>query len=291
MRPLPGPQLPWPPNRRPLSVVSFANSVATLQMPAREDRSEGTYVEVLADLLSGAGVPTVPHLESRWFDFLHRAMREYEQRIRVHAPDVVVVQFGLNEYQPWLAPVWWIRHLLVQGQASTRVAKRYRRHVAKRLWVWTRNYRRRAAPIVGMRTWQTTPSRFEGHLRRLLRNVRVESRPLVLVLDIDAPNDKLEHFMPGMKKRHAVYQELIERIVYEQLDDEVRLVKVSEITGPLGQDAMPDGMHWTPQVHHQVGQVLAEEVLAWLRRRGSADQRVQPGLDAVDDAVERPAQR
>jgi lysophospholipase L1-like esterase len=266
--PLPGPQLPWPTARRPLSVVAVANSVATMQLPSRTDRAQGSYIEVLADLLTGEGVPTVPHLESRWFDFLHRAMRDYEARVRAHAPDVVIVQFGLNEYQPWLVPVWLIRHLLVQNQAATRTAKAYRRLVAPRLWKAVRGYRRRAAPLVGIRTWQVTPVRFEGQLHRLLHNVRIEARPLVLVLDIDAPNDKLEHFLPGMGRRHAIYQELLAKVVAQQQDDEVRLIRVSELTSALGADAMLDGMHYSPSTHEAVGRLLAGEVLDWLRQRG-----------------------
>jgi lysophospholipase L1-like esterase len=266
-RSLPGPQLPWPAERRPLSLVAFGNSVASLIMPAREDRSQGTYLEVMADVLAAEGVPTVVHQESTWFEFLHRAMRDYERRVRSHAPDVVVVQFGLNEYQPWLLPVWAVRHLLVKNQAVTRTAKAYRRWAAPRLWRWVRQYRRWAAPKVGLRTWQTTPRRFEGHLRRLLRSLHVEGRPLVLVLDIDAPDARLEHFLPGMARRHAVFQELIERVVEEQQDPMVRLVRVSEITAALGPGAVPDGMHYTPETHQAVGERLADEVVRWLKER------------------------
>lgn len=266
--PLPGPQLPWPAQRRPLSVVAFGNSVASLMLPARTDRSQGTYAEVMADVLSGHGVPTIPHQESRWFDFLHRAMRDYESRVRAHVPDVVVVNFGLNEYQPWLLPIWVVRTLLVQNQAVTRTAKAYRRWVAPKLWKWVRAYRRRAARYTGLRTWQTTPRRFEGQLRRLMRNLLVDGRPLVLVMDIDTPNDKLEHFLPGMKARRQVFQEILERVVEEQADTNFRLVRVSEITDAIGEFAMYDGMHYTSATHHAVGERLAEEVLRWLHERG-----------------------
>lgn len=268
--PLPGPQLPWPVQRRPLSVVAFGNSVATMQLPPRSDRAQGTYVEVLADLLAAEGVPAVPHLESRWFDFLHTAMREYESRVRVHSPDVLIVQFGLNEYQPWLVPVWLTRHLMVQNQAATRTAKTYRRLVAPRLWRAVRGYRRRVAPLVGMKTWQLTPHRFAGHLTRLLHNVRFEARPLVLVLDLDRPGGVLEHFLPGMRERHAVYQQVIARVVAEAQDPEVRLVRVSEITAGLGEGAMVDAMHYTPETHEAVGRALAAEVVTWLHDRGDA---------------------
>jgi lysophospholipase L1-like esterase len=261
--------LPWPQQRRPLSVVAFGNSVATLQLPPRTDRSQGTYVEVMADVLTGEGVPTLPHLESKWFDFLVHAVRDYERRIRTHAPDVVVVQFGLNEYQPWLVPVPVIRHLMVQNQAATRTAKAYRKFVAVRAWKAVRGYRRRVAPLVGMRTWQTTPRRFAKTLERFLRNVRLEARPLVLVLDIDHPGPVLQHFLPGIEKRHAVFQELIAQVVDEVADPEVRLVRVSEVTAALGPAAMTDSMHYTTDTHEVVGRVLADEVLRWLKERGS----------------------
>lgn len=267
---LPGPQLPWPEQRRPLSVVAFANSVATLMLPPRTDRGQGTYVEVLADLLAAEGVPAVPHLESEWFGFLVKAVRQYDRRVRAHSPDVVVVQFGLNEYQPWLLPVPVVRHLMVQNQAATRTARAYRRLVAPRAWRLVRGYRRRAAPLVGMRTWQTTPRRFARTLELFLRRVRFEARPLVLVLDLDVPGPLLEHFLPGVGARRAVFQDVIAQAVADAADPEVRLVRVSEITAALGEDAMADGMHYTAATHEQVGRVLADEVLSWLRERGGA---------------------
>jgi lysophospholipase L1-like esterase len=264
---LPGPRYPWPAQRRPLSVVAFGNSVATMQIPGRTDRSEGTYVEVLADVLSGEGVPTVPHLVSEWFSFLVRQVRDYEQTVRVHAPDVLVVQFGLNEYQPWLLPVPVVRHLMVQNQATTRTARAYRRLVAPRLWKVVRAYRRRVAGPVGQRTWQTTPRRFGRTLEQFVANVRREARPLVLVMDLDTPNDRLEHFLPGMRARHAVYQQVLADVVARIDDPDVRLVRVSELTAALGADALLDGMHYSPSTHEAVGRALADEVLTWLKER------------------------
>lgn len=261
-----GPQLPWPAGRRPLSVVAFGNSVTFLQLPARTDRAHGTYLEVLADDLTAAGVPVQTHLEGKWFDFVHRAVREYQSRVRPHSPDVVIVQFGLNEMQPWLAPVWLLRHLLQQDAAVGRVAVRYRRHVAKPLWRWLRTYRRWAAPLVGTSTWQLSPRRFAGHLRRIIRLTRLESRALVLVLDVDEPTGSLLHFLPGLERRREIFQQVIADVVASMNDPDVRLVHTSELTGD-DRGARPDGMHWTPQTHGEVGHRLAGEISAWLRER------------------------
>ena len=259
--------LPWPQDRRPLSVVVFGNSLPVLQMPARPDRESGVYLEVLADRLAAAGVPVSPHLEARWFDFLVDGMADYQSRVRAHVPDVLIVHYGLNEYQPWLVPIWLIRHFLRQQDAVVRPARAYRTHVSPRLWRQVRNFRRWAAPRVGLRTWQTTPGRFAGHLARLIQMARWELAPLVLVLDLDEPGELLEHFLPGVSTRREIFQRTLEQVVAQADDPDVRLVRVSAITSAMGAAAMPDGMHYTAAAHRAVGERLAEEVIGWLRER------------------------
>lgn len=263
-------QLLWPRRRRPLSVVVFGNSLPILQMPLRPDRESGVYLEILADRLAEEGVPVAAHLEGRWFDFLVDGMRDYQTRVRSHMPDVLIVHYGLNEYQPWIVPVWLIRHFLRQRDAVVQPARAYRKHVAPRLWRKVRNFRRWASPHVGLRTWQTTPHRFGGHLARLIRLARAEMAPLVLILDIDEPGELLQHFLPGLSERREVYQRTLEQVVREADDPDVRLVRVSEVTKALGPRSMPDGMHYTAEAHRAIGERLADDVMSWLRERARA---------------------
>src|SRR3954454_9656488 len=93
----------WVPDR-PLSVVVIGNSLTFDQVPPRTSHVQGTYGEVLRDELAAAGVPVTLHLEGRWFDFVSGALRRYESSVRAHVPDVVIVQYGLNESQPYLVP-------------------------------------------------------------------------------------------------------------------------------------------------------------------------------------------
>ncbi len=278
----------------------FGNSVASLLMPHRavseqDLRDAATYLEVLADRLAAAGVPVHPHLEAEWFDFLHRGIKDYQRRVRNHTPDVVIVQFGLNEMQPWIVPVWLIRHLLVRSRAVTRAARAYRGRVAAPLWREFRRLRRRAAPQVGTRTWQTTPAALRRPPRGPDPDDPAQSRPLVLVLDINPPGDVVEHFLPGTRERHAVFQRAIADAVTSFDSDDVRLVRSSRVCADLGPEALPDGMHLSAGAHRALGAHLAEEILAWLRRgarltrppaasrpshSASAGQRVQP-LDAA----------
>ena len=253
---------------RPLSVVVLGNSLAVLSIPQRTGRHDGTYAEVLRDLLTEAGQPVVLHNQARWFDFAVDALRRYEQTVRPGMPDVVVLQFGLNESQPWLLPVPVVRHFVTRHTSVTRTARAYREHVVPPVWKQVRSYRRWAAGKVGTRTWQTTPSRFEGAMRAIVRAVRYECRPLVLVCDVNAPGGVLRHFLPGMEERHAVVQDVLRRVVDGAADPDVRLVPTSAVVDQLGEEvALPDGMHLSPAGHAAVARMLAAEVAAWLAER------------------------
>ena len=248
----------------PLSVVTLGNSVAFMQVRHGDNSTMGTYSDVLAAELEAAGIPNTVALEGKWFDFIHKGVRDYETRVRPHRPNVLIVNYGLNESQPWLAPVWLVAHLLKKESATTKTGKFYRRNIADRLWKLVRKLRRLLAKRIGMLTWQCTPYRFERCLRRLILIARHERSCLVLVLDINPPGAMLTHFLPGQVERHAVYQQLIEKIVDDHKDPQVRLVRSSEICAKLGVDeSMPDGMHLSPAGHYVLGKELAAEVLAW----------------------------
>lgn len=249
---------------RPLSVVVLGNSVAVLSIPGRTGSDDGSYAEVLRDRLAAAGVPVRVALEGRWFDFAVKAFRRYEESVRAHLPDVVILQYGLNESQPWLLPVPVVRHLVTDHRVATRTGRRYREHVVAPVWRQVRAYRRWAAPKVGLRTWQTTPRRFGEVMRQLIRAVRYDTQALVLVLDVHEPGEVLQHFLPGMPERHAVVQRTLRETVDAFDDPEVRLVSVSAACAAAGPAASHDGMHLSPYGHRVVGDLLADEVLAWL---------------------------
>jgi lysophospholipase L1-like esterase len=252
---------------RPLSVVVLGNSLSVLSIPERTGASDGTYAEVLRDALADAGVPGRVALEGRWFDFAVKGFRRYQESVRAHLPDVLVLQYGLNESQPWLLPVPVVRHFVTDHQVATRTGRWYRDTVVPPVWKAVRGYRRWAAPRVGTRTWQTTPHRFGETMRQLIRAARYDGKPLVLVLDVNDPGGVLRHFLPGMEERHAVVQQVLRDVVAGFGDPEVRLVESSRICRELGDEASYDGMHYSPLGHRAVGEALAAEVLEWLGRK------------------------
>ena len=265
---------------RPLQLVVVGNSVTFVQVPGRDRHEDGSYGEVARDLLWRAGVPTTVHLEGRWFDFAHRARRRYQQTVRPHAPDVVSIQYGLNEAQPWLVPIRLVDHMLQRNVSTTRTNERYREHVVPRVWRAIRWFRRRTASHAP--TWQLTPYRFAASLVNLVFAIRIEQRSLVLLHDVGAPGELLEHFLPGVGARLARMDEVVAAVVDAFDDPDVRLVRSSTVVDRLGPErALLDGMHWSPPAHALVGRMLADEVLDF-RRRGPADVAVTRPANPVD---------
>lgn len=263
---------------RPLSLVVVGNSITFVQVPPRTRREEGTYGEVARDLLWDAGVPTTLQLQGRWFDFAHRARRRYEDTVRPHAPDVVSIQYGLNEAQPWLVPVRTLDHILRKNVATSRLAERYRDHVVPRVWRVIRWFRRQAAPHAP--TWQLAPHRFAAGLINLVFAIRIEQRSLVLLHDVGPPGGLLEHFLPGMAPRLEHMNGVVAAVVAAFDDPDVRLVRSSTVVEELGHErALRDGQHWSPAAHARVGAMLAEEILSW---------RAAPPADVVVRRPENP---
>lgn len=252
---------------RPLQVVVLGNSKTVLSIPERTGADDGLYAEVVRDRLAAAGVPVRVVLEGRWFSFAKVGFRRYEEAVRAHLPDVLVVHYGFNEAQPWLVPVPVVRHFMTQHTTTTKPGRLYRAKVAPHLWRQVRHYRRAVAPLAGMRTWQTTPYRFSQIMSQLIKAARYDLKPLVLVMDIDPPNDFVESFLPGFRERHAVMQQVLQDVVDGFADPEVRFVRGTVALEESGELTTVDGMHWTPAGHRVIGELVADEVLRWLQRR------------------------
>lgn len=251
---------------RPLSLVVLGNSAALMSIP-RPDRRSGPWPELLADRLSDELGPTTLALHARWFEMIPGALAAYEERVTTHAPDIVVIQYGYAEMQPWLAPMWLLRHLITDHTASRPVGVFYRSRIAPRLWRWLRSFRRWLARRVGTRGWQLRPERFERLLHHLIRSCRDQHQALVIVLDIHPPTDKVEAFLPGMRERYRIYQSRLRSVVERFDDPEVALVPISTIIEEIGLEAaMTDGIHFSPDTHRAIAEQVTREVMTRLER-------------------------
>lgn len=249
---------------RPLRVHVLGSSCAVLVEPEHGPRDCGTYGEQLVPLLAARGIPAVVSHAGTWFGRVCDALPHYERDVRDHFADVLVVNYGMAECQSDLLPTAVVRHLTTWHRTSRPGARAYRSKVVPVVWRQLRRYQQWAAAHDDGRTHRLNPRRFVTDMTRVIDLVRKDCGPLVLLLDIDPPGERLEHWLPGTAARVARYNALLADIA-GRYDDAVRLVPASAtLTDPATE--LPDGLHRSVAGHGLTAALLADEITAWLGR-------------------------
>lgn len=249
--------------REPLRIVVAGSSVSVFVVPSHRLRKEGTYGEVLRDLLAADGLSATVDHQGKWFDMVHELRSRYEPAVRNRFPDVLVLNYGICEAQPRTLPTWLARHLQTWNRPTFAAARGYRRVVAPRLWLLLRGWQQRSARAVGARTWRLSPLRFRLEMAKVISMARSETGCLVLVVDCDPPGARFEHWLPGMKRRWEVFQAALDQLVADLDDPQVRLVRASATLTDLDRE-LPDGIHRTADAHRLTAGLLLDEILTWL---------------------------
>lgn len=244
---------------RPLRVVVAGSSAASMVIPSRRLRSEGAYPELLAAALAERGVGAEVLTRSRWFGMIRDLRHEYEQVIRDRAPDVVVLNYGIVECQSNMLPTAVARHFGTWNRSGSTPRRAYRRFVADRVWPGLREYQRRTE---GLPTHRMSPRAFRAELTRVIALTRLETRALVLVLEIDPPGSRISRWMPSIQARRDTYQGLIAEVV-ERFGPDVRLVASAGAVVGRERELAPDGLHRSAEGHRLLAELLAVEIAAW----------------------------
>jgi lysophospholipase L1-like esterase len=246
-----------------MRVVVLGNSVPILTVPARPTRADGTYGEVLERRLRDQGIDAEVDNHSRLFELLHEGGPRFRRELAATLPDVLVLHYGVLELQPNVVPYQLVRHLTREDRGGRGLPGAWRRRGVPVVWPRVRAYQRWASARAGTRTWRLPPKRFAAELDHLVSVAR-GARALVLVVDVHRPNERLEHFMPGIERRWALYQDVLREVVDRRDDPGVRLVEASKIVDELDPaDRSPDGLHLTPTAHRLVAARLADEIVQY----------------------------
>jgi len=246
---------------RRVRVTIVGNSTAYTVKPSRESRVDAPFGELLPAFLGDVDVDVRCH--ARWFGMVDQAADGYETLIRSTQPDVVIVNYGINECMPRFLPNRLTSHLLDWNRPRGAVRDAYRSRVLPRVWPTLRTYQRVAADRAGLITWRMSPARFERELHRLVSAVRDELQSLVLVMGITPPSGDILWLLPHLDARRDVHQAVIERVV-ASWPRGVRLIDTASVVSELGDDAVPDGIHFSAKAHTRVAEVIAAEIERWM---------------------------
>ena len=174
----------------------------------------------------------------------------YLPQLVAERPEAIIVHYGHVEaiFRPQSLAAWHKTYGVIIGESPRGAAMRtVRRKVA--------GARRR----LGLRKQWTPPDRFERTFRDVLRYLRKETGALLLVIEANPGDQKIEAWGPGSLAEIARYNAVMHEIAVEQGATWIALD--AALPAPL-ETLVPDGTHFTPEGHEVLASVLADAVLA-----------------------------
>lgn len=242
----------------PLKIVVAGSSAAQFVVPKRTRRTDGTYGELLPTTLAAEGIAAGVEQTGKWYDTIRDLRRSYEPSVRTRFPDVLVLNYGMAECQPNIPPLWFVRHMYSWDRSAHPAAEAYREKLLNPLWPRIRPVQRSASSWAPSRL---SPRRFVSEMRRVISMTRDETGALVLLVQVDPPGPRVEHWWPGLTGRVAAYNELLDQLE----DEQVVVARTAHHVTDLGfETVLPDGLHRSAEGHRLTASVLAREVATWL---------------------------
>lgn len=249
--------------KRLRALVKGASSTVAVA-PSRGARTHQTYPWWLEALLESAGLPSEVRNAGVEGQRITRALCDWEREVQQWAPDVVILNYGQYECMPGMIPQWLERHATGWHRHSGPVRDRYRQSVISPLWRKLAVYQQKLARSMLTGPFRTSPERTIAELARLVEMIQSTGSPLVIVMDTWPIAPRWQHWFPGMQERSVSLRSEMVSWIDDVDDPGIRLFKLSEIVGAHEiDDAVPDGVHFSADLHREIAENLARVVLPW----------------------------
>lgn len=192
------------------------------------------------------------------------AFRDWDTKVLASTPDVVVFSYAFYECVHGLLPHWLERHVNDLHWRRGPVRSFYRSYLLRPAWKVLAQTQRVLDKFIQTRLFGRRKRRTIADYELLITRTRrhVPGDPMVFVFTLLRPGGQAGSWFPGMAARIDAMNEAIVAMV-DRLDDPlVRVIPAEELSRglPPGEDPVPDGLHYTPQMRRLVGDWIAQQV-------------------------------
>lgn len=256
-----------PPLPMPVRVLIKGSSIGVMSSELGGPRHHFTFGRAIESALGAAGHPAEVRNLAVVGGRTSTALLEWEREALAFSPDVVVLGYGFYESIHLALPWWLERHAnSVRGRPRP-LRGLYRKYPLRATWMTAAKLQSRVdSPRGGLRALGGSPEQVVADLERLIERMREVGRPLILLLELMPPNARGDSWFPGMRGRIAAMNDALASLVARVDDPEVRLFSVPAVAAaglPPDVDPVPDSIHYSAELHHLVGQGIADEILGW----------------------------
>ncbi|WP_203336326.1 SGNH/GDSL hydrolase family protein [Nocardioides limicola] len=191
----------------------------------------------------------------------------WQEELLGFSPDVVVLLSGQYEALHLFLPKWLERHANSLRGRPRRYVDFYRQHLLRPVWRVLSKIQARVDRIVNPNIRRRRPHRVVADLERYVTHVQKLGSPMMVFFEFLGPSARNKDWYPGYAARLEVMNDAIRQMV-ERLDQpHIIWFPVAEIVEEMyGGDldlALPDGFHYTPELHREIGHRLGAVVAEW----------------------------
>jgi len=255
----------------PLRVSVKGASTVGWMAPMGGPRTDLGFPRVIERELLLAGRPAVVLSHTVGGDATRNVLRDWERQVVGWSPDVVVLMAGHYETIHLLLPNWLERHANSLTWSPRRLGTLYRKRVLRPMW---RSLVRFQGVVDRRFPWLSTLRlrHAVADIQRAITHMRGVGSPLVIVMETPPPAPFAQRLFPGMSGRVQLLNAWLRSMVDGFESEEVRLFRTSEVVAEFADGdltpALPDGFHFSPELHDLVGRRLAAEIEAWAQTQG-----------------------
>jgi hypothetical protein len=257
------------PESLPLPIRILVKGASTVSWASGIDRSRDAFIfprAIEAELLK-EGRPAQVQTISVPSERTKSTLLNWEREVLGFSPDVIVLVYGHYETVHLFLPWWLERHANSRLARPRPLAELYRRTLLRPVWMFLAKLQARLDTRLDPTIRRNRPKYVAADLERLLERVQEIGSPLVYVFELLPPAKRYHTWFPGMAARIEVMNTTLADLVARVNLPNVQYFKVSELVDKhCGGDidvATPDGFHYTPELHYEIGAELARRISTW----------------------------
>ena len=263
----------------PLRVLVKGSSVVNQVSWRGGPRTDFTFPRALEEQLLYDGQPCDVRTITAMAETTGPILKTWQQEVIGFSPDVIVLLYGYVETIHGFLPRWLERHANTWKARPRRLRSLYRRTILRRTWKLVAELQMRLDRVIPS-SRRGRNRRVAAHLEEYISQVQTVASPLVLLMELLPPASRYDRWFPGMTARIAAMNDALAATVERVDRPNVRFFRMRHLVdehhdGDLDA-AMPDGSHFSPEMHRHVGTALAREIEAWAE--------TQPHLTRESDA-------
>ena len=255
------------PHSMPLRVLvkgsSLVNQISWMGGP----RTDFTFPRALEQQLLADGrtcdVRTITAMAEKTGPIL----KSWEHEVLGFSPDVIVLVYGYVETIHRFLPQWLERHANSWRARPRRIRTLYRKLVLRPVWKLLAQLQMRLDTVVPTVRRLRRPRRVAAYLEAYISHVQTVASPLVIVLELLPPAGNYRRWFPGMEARIEDMNHALAATVARVDRPNVRFFRVQPLVDEYCEGdldlATPDGSHYSPELHRQIGRALGDEIQAW----------------------------